>query len=469
MTHPVTRPPYAPRTDRVAPDRRTAPVEALLRLRAAAATEPGRLRVIGAVLAGLVLLTGALTAGEVAERAGAAHDALVSGAPPSADAARIHRSLAEADTTAAIGFLAGGDEPREVRERHEELIADVAGLLTAAASHPRPDAGPAAEAAERIDLLNRTLPVYTALVGTARADNRRGLPLGGAYLRYANSLMQEVMLPAAGELHALETERLRADLERASARPVAAPLVGAVTLLALVAAHRRHRRRTRRLLNPGLVAGAVAVTVLVGWALTSHAVSRTAFTAAVTENLVAVEAVNEAWAAVILARGDENLVLVARGSGGGYAESARRHLEELLGPEGTPGAGLLARAGELARDARGPERLASAREAVAAWRELNAGALRAEASGEYDRATRLVIGNPGEPEGSRGTAHTGTYARAAGEELRAALEAERERFDEVAGAGRAALRGPGEGAVPLALLGAAAVVLGIGRRLAEYR
>ncbi|WP_173019723.1 hypothetical protein, partial [Streptomyces alkaliphilus] len=336
-------------------------------------------------------------------------------------------------------------------------------------SHPRPEGGPAAEAAERIDLLNRTLPVYTGLLGTARADNRRGLPLGGAYLRHANSLMQEVMLPAARELQALETERLRADLERASARPVAGPALGAVTLLALVAAHHRHRRRTRRVLNPGLVAGVLAVTVLVGWASTSHAVARASFTAAVGKNMPAVEAVNEAWATVILTRGDESLVLVARGSGGGYAESARQRLEELAGPEGSTGAGLLARAGDLVRDPRGPERLASAREAVSVWREWNAGMLRAEASGEYDRATRLVIGEPGEPEGSRGTAHSGTYARAAGEALRAALDAEQERFDEVAGAGRAALRGPGEGAVPLALLGAAAVVLGIGRRLAEYR
>ncbi|MQS10341.1 hypothetical protein FNX48_025210, partial [Streptomyces sp. IF17] len=138
MTHPVSRRSPAPRVDRLAPVRHPAPVEAALRLRAAAATEPGRLRTIGAVLVGLILLTGVLTAGEMAERAGAAHDALVSGAPPSADAARIHRSLAEADTTAAMGFLAGGDEPREVREHHERLITDTARLLTAAASHPPP-------------------------------------------------------------------------------------------------------------------------------------------------------------------------------------------------------------------------------------------------------------------------------------------------------------------------------------------
>ncbi|NEC83397.1 hypothetical protein G3I38_30195, partial [Streptomyces sp. SID7958] len=70
-------PPGAPRPAAPPPDvRRTAFAEGTERLRRAATTEPGRLRIIGAVLAALVLAFGAVSAWQMTDRAAAADDVL---------------------------------------------------------------------------------------------------------------------------------------------------------------------------------------------------------------------------------------------------------------------------------------------------------------------------------------------------------------------------------------------------------
>lgn len=94
------------------PRRRTAWAEGVDRLKAAATTEPGRLRIIGAILALLVVAFGATTAWQMTDRSAAADDVLHSSQPLSADAADIYRSLADANTAASSGFLAGARNPR---------------------------------------------------------------------------------------------------------------------------------------------------------------------------------------------------------------------------------------------------------------------------------------------------------------------------------------------------------------------
>src|SRR5690348_9924418 len=93
---PPATPPVPAGTPVTAP-RRPAVAEAADRLRAAATTEPGRLRLIGAVLALLVVSFGAVTAFQMADRASAADDVLHSSQPLSAGAADIYRSLADAN------------------------------------------------------------------------------------------------------------------------------------------------------------------------------------------------------------------------------------------------------------------------------------------------------------------------------------------------------------------------------------
>lgn len=204
--------------------RRTAFAEGFDRLRYAAGTEPGRLRLIGALLALLVLAFGAAGAWQMSDRATATDDVLHRSQPLSAGAAEIYRSLADANTAAAGGFLAGGQEPAAVRERYEnDLETAATKLVTAAAA-----ADPGSPAAATIAGLNRLLPQYEGLIERARANNRLGYPVGGAYLRAANAMMQDRMLPAAQDLYTKENQRLRADYAdatptRGSRSPWASP------------------------------------------------------------------------------------------------------------------------------------------------------------------------------------------------------------------------------------------------------
>src|SRR5881397_258603 len=70
--------------------RRTAFAEGIDRLREAATTEPGRLRIIGALLALLVVAFGAVTAWQMTARATAAEEVLTRSQPLSSDAADIY-------------------------------------------------------------------------------------------------------------------------------------------------------------------------------------------------------------------------------------------------------------------------------------------------------------------------------------------------------------------------------------------
>ncbi|GAA3063737.1 hypothetical protein GCM10020000_53990 [Streptomyces olivoverticillatus] len=88
---------------------------------------------------------------------------------------------------------------------------------------------------------------------TARANNRQGLPLGGAYLRYASDRMREELLPAARALYETETGRLGHDYDDAESWPWAALATGVVALGALGWAQRRNYLRTNRVFNHGLL------------------------------------------------------------------------------------------------------------------------------------------------------------------------------------------------------------------------
>ena len=172
-THAPAQPPGRP------PAHRGVWAEGKERLRTAATTEPGRLQIIGAVLAALVIAFGAVTAFEIADRASAADDVVSRSQPLSADAASVYRSLADADTAASSGFLAGAEKEPAARERYQKDIALASKLLVKAATNT----DSASESGRQIATLNEQLPRYTGLVETARAYNRQGLPLGGAYLR----------------------------------------------------------------------------------------------------------------------------------------------------------------------------------------------------------------------------------------------------------------------------------------------
>ncbi|MFC0848295.1 hypothetical protein ACFH04_31985 [Streptomyces noboritoensis] len=453
VTAPAGAPPDPGHPPAPAP-RRGGWAESRERLRAAATTEPGRLWIIGTVVALLVVAFGAVTAWEVSDRASAADDVVSRSQPLSADAASIYRSLADADTAAASGFLAGAKEPHSVRLRYESDIATASRLLVKAAANTTG----ASDSGRSIAALNEQLPVYNGLIEQARANNRQGFPVGGAYLRYANDRMTQQLLPAAQKLYEAETGRLYDDYDQAETWPYAALAVGVVALGALFWAQRRNYLRTNRVLNHGLLAASAASVVVLLWLVAGHAVAAADLSTSRSSGQESLKVLNDARIDSLKARANENLTLVARGAvqtkGGDdqYETDYKAEMKDLVAKLGS--------AGDLADDTSGRTPVKDAQDSVAQWQKQHDIARDADIAGDYEDALGKVIG----ASGSTGQSFDRVDAA-----LEKAIDHEQREFTRAASDGKGALTGLPLGAAVLAVLGAAAAGVGISRRLAEYR
>ncbi|WP_241200175.1 MULTISPECIES: hypothetical protein [unclassified Streptomyces] len=432
------------------------------RLRAAATTEPGRLQIIGAVLALLVVAFGAVTAFEISDRAASADDVVRRSQPLSADAADIYRSLADADAAAASGFLAGPQEPRAVHDQYVADIEEASRLLVKAAANT--DAS--TKSGHEITTLNEELPRYTGLIERARASNRQGLPLGGAYLRYANQKMANDMLPAAERLYTAETGRLGQDYDSARTWPFFSLGIGVIALAVLFWAQRRNFRRTNRVLNHGLLVATAASVVVLLWLAVGHSVARSDLADANTRGQQSLDVLNRARIDSLKARANENLTVVARGAvltadgkndkyETDYSTGMKALVEEL---------GKAAKLAEDTDDTAGSEPVAKAIDGVTEWQSRHRTARKTDDSGDYDTALKQIIGSGDSTKDS-----TGESFNRVDKALRQALAHEQDEFTRAAEDGRGALGGLPIGAAALAVLGAVAAIVGVNRRLSEFR
>ncbi|MFF4348634.1 hypothetical protein [Streptomyces sp. NPDC001530] len=443
------------------PPRRTAWAEGVDRLREAATTEPGRLRIIGAVLALLVVAFGAVTAWQMTERSAAADDVLHSSQPLSASAADIYRSLADANTAASSGFLAGGQETKASRDRYELDIKTAAAKLITAANSSEPGS----PSAETISELNKLLPEYKGLIERARANNRQGYPLGGAYLRYANEKMQQQMLPKAKHLYQRENQRLSADYADAKPYPWAAIGLGVLALGGLVWAQRRNYRRTNRVLNQGMVAATAASTVVLLWLVVGHSVARAGLDESYDHGVRSLNVLHDARIASLNARGNENLTLVSRGAETKKLADGKTTVDvfdyDFQQDMKTLTKGLTL-AADLADDKAGEAPVQAATGNMKVWKSRHQEARAADDAGDYQGALNKVIG-------SKNDKPTGECFDGVDKNLALALTHEESEFKQAAGDGLDAMTGLPVGAAVLAVLAAAGALLGIGRRLSEYR
>ncbi|MFC9326164.1 hypothetical protein [Kitasatospora sp. NPDC057015] len=434
-------------------------------------TAPGRLRLAGALLAVLAVAFGLLTAWQVHTRAQAADRVVSYSQPLSQAAADIHRSLADADTTAATGFLLAGAEPRAVRERYEQDLATAARLIAEAAARTTASS----PAQQWLSSLNQQLPTYAGLVETARANNRQGFPLGGAYLRYASQQMRDTLLPDAAKLADAENQALARDYAEARAVPWAAYGLGLVVLAALVQVQRVLFRRTNRVFNIGLVGATAAVLAALLWLTAGSLIASGRLADSERDGAAPLRALNVARIDVLTARLAENLHLVARGSSTRYAELWATTTKDLAGPAAAAGApaagnapavgGALGEARRLApRDA--AEAVEQAGQNYATWSARHDAAMAKEtADGDYQGAldATITVREADVPNTSDASFSITDQQleRAAGIELA--------RFKASATGTGGLLDALSAGAGVLALLAAVSAVRGLGRRLAEYR
>ncbi|WP_434094883.1 hypothetical protein [Streptomyces hyaluromycini] len=471
MTHPPTKsaaPPGAgtalpaqrtgsPAPEAAPPRRRSAFAEGVEQVRAAATTEPGRLRIIGAVLAVLIVAFGAVTAWQMTDRAAAADDVLHRSQPLSSGAADIYRSLADANTTASSGFLAGGQETAASRARYETDVQTAAAKLVTAAANSEP--GSPSEAA--VAKLNKLLPEYEGLVERARVYNRQGYPVGGAYLRYANEKMQREMLPAAEDLYTKENARLASDYSDATPYPWAAIVLGLLALAALAWAQLRHYRRTNRLLNHGLVAASAATVVTLLWLVVGHTVARSGLDGSYDHGVRSLNVLHDARIASLKARGNENLSLVARGAetvtvGGQTYDAYYYDFDKDMTALGKG----LTEAAALAHGTAGGKPVVAAEGNMKVWKERHATARTEDENGDYQAALDKVIGTKDA---------TGECFDSVDTNLKNALAYEETEFKAQATDGRNAMSGLPIGAAMLGVAAASGALFGIGRRLSEYR
>ncbi|MGY0233747.1 hypothetical protein [Longispora urticae] len=420
----------------------------LERARTVAAHSPSRLRSLGALTVAGLLLLGLVGGVTLDNRATAARDLATRSEPLSLDAQELYRSLADADATAASGFLSGGVEPAELRKRYDADIARAMASLSHATEVGGADAAGFAEVA-------RNIPVYTGLVETARTNNRQGQPVGAAYLREASGLMQNSMLPAVNRGYQAQNARAAADADRATAFPWWLLLVALVVGAGLVLAQRDLTRRTRRILNPGLVAASLAVMLALGWALVGLGAEAFAMSGARAEGSDRVAAASEIRLIVLRARADESLTLVARGTGKEFEDRFQQETGRLTGEKGLFHKVLTVRHDEVDTILHG------ARTRFESWLAIHKKVRELDDAGDYPAAVRLAIGS--EPT-SAATAFT-----ALDESLAAAIASGQRAFTSNAASARGAVAGAGIGFGLLCALGAAAAAWGVGQRLKEYR
>jgi hypothetical protein len=309
---------------------RRGPLRRIARLRR---TSPGRLQLILSVLLVLGVLTG-LVAGLAARSARAGTDDLGSRAQPLlVQAETIYSALADADTTAAQAFLAGGLEPVALTQRYEGDLSRATVALTAAA-RLTPDGS---ESAKAVAALSSGVEQYSALVATAKADNRQGLPVGSSYLSAASQLNRDVLLKQSQTLFGIaQTEVSHGYGNARSVWWVALfTLLIVVLLIGLLSAQRYLSRTTRRTFNMPLVA-ATGLTVLLALGSAGVLISQNVHLHRAGEqgSKPAAE-LAEARILALQERGDEALELAAHGSGSSYEADfvhARDQLTAANGP-----------------------------------------------------------------------------------------------------------------------------------------
>lgn len=428
------------------------------------ATTPARLRLLLALLILLSLAWGVLAALTADQHASAAADVVAVSEPLSLDAEQIYTSLSDADATAANAFLAGGLEPAKARQRYQADITQAAIRIEAASAlvgssaartqlpgHLTKQASAAGTAVgDDLAILSGQLPAYTDEVGTARADNRLGLPLGAAYLREASGLLRGTLLPAASDIYIRESTLLTSASAQATGLPliVVAAIAGLGLGYVLFRSSRWLSRHTHRVVNYGLLLAALAGLVSLVWLVAAFVVGRGDLLHAQQQGSAPAQAFARAEVAALQAHADESLTLIDNGGDDAYQKDYVAQ-QKILGP----GPGTLLAAVQAAGGP-GSDVAAQAR----AWYKAHAALRAKDDSGSHAAAVQSAL---------NGDAAT-SFAQLS-TTLSQGINDHQAVFAASARSGRDAFTGLAVGMIVASLVMVGGCAWGLGRRLAEYR
>lgn len=426
-------------------------------LRRTAGTTPGRLGLAMVGLVVLSLLTGVIGLLSIQGKASTLDDLTTHREPFSAAAQQMYRSLSDADATAASAFLSSAVEPPTLRVRYQTDIAQAGAALAVAAT----DIAGVSEATRPLSQLSTGIPVYTGLVERASANNAQGYPVGSAYLREADHLMQSTLLPAAQALYAVDTRRLVSAQDDATSFPWAAAVLVVVLLVALVAAQRYVRRRTNRVINLGLLVATVAVVVALVWSATGLILETVHVDQGRSAGSAPAGVLAQARTNALQARTDEMLTLVARG-GQDYTTPFNALASDVGGKDGS--GGLLGQVRASSSDAIMTGQVNQAITAATSWFNLHNQATLANQSSKFQLAVNITLGS-----GGAGTADEAAAFDKVDNALAKAIGQARSVFADQTGTASGWLTALPIGVLVLLVLAAAGVAVGLWQRLREYR
>lgn len=409
-------------------------------------TTPGRILAIGFTLAMLGVLTAFATSTTVSNRQDALTTVLDHTEPLSFAAGQIYTKLSVADAAAATAFISG-TEPQPVRQRYEQSITDATVAVTQASSGLTDE-----KMREVLGRINARVAVYTGLIETARTNNRAGNPVGSSYLSEASALMQDNILVDAQRLY--EQTAAGVDAETSASTRVPAPVILVVgsTIVFGLFAHRWLARRTRRRVNLGLVAGGLAIAVMVIWVGTALVISTAGSRQAKDTSAESLRVITNVAITAQQARADETLSLIRRGDEDARKKSYYQRMDTMAEQLDA----YLSRKGAVDKDD-----LANAAQLLAKWRAADERINAYIAVGNYQAATQVALGT-GEDDS---TPAFDNLERA----LSDGLKASRTQLRTDIASARRVLSGTTVGGVALSLSAAVAVALGLWPRLNEYR
>ncbi len=394
-----------------------------VKIRGQLATTPGRLRLavvaltFGSIAFGLVVATAAGTRSRAVDDVKTTESLLVR-------AVDVSASLSDAHAIAAFSFLVGGTEPASSRERYKRELRDAAvGLSELAGEIGGPSgSGPALRG------ITERLTVYSGLIDSARANQRQGFPVGGAYLRRAAKEMREQMLPRAGALYEIQAgDLIAAYREGVSGSTWLAVVLAGCGMLALLAATQIYIARTsKRIVNPPLAIATVILVGLMTWVVVAFAIEQNQLSKAQSNGSDPVELLTATSILASRAQANESVGLSSRGGGAGeirLSDVDRGFIAAVnpIGDTSTPSArgsgGLLDVA--ISKTGHPTAAIDAIYAAYRSYRERHGAVFTLERAGRFDEAVDLA------------TATSGS-SNAAAEELNAALsnevDAAQERF-----------------------------------------
>ena len=435
-----------------------------------------RLGRIRAALAAGALVFGAVGIIGVQVRSDGADDAKSHSGVMIQQAEVLYHNLSDADATATTIYLHVGEAPADLLDRYNTDLRQAQGALLAATK----EAGGDADALNALNQIATQLPQYVKLNATAAANNLLGYPVGFRYLLQASNLMQGTsatagspptgILPWAQNLTDTETKNLASAEDTAKQLPVLMIVVGVLLLAALLVVQVREARRTNRVLSVGLVGATVALVVSFAWAGVDMTVQNSHENNARKRGSDQIGALAAARILSLQARTDEMLTLVGRGTAddketdyAGVTQADKTHIpgtEEGLAQE-------LRNAFSLATDSTGRSLANAAVSDESAWHTQHQ-ALRDfdQKDNQYQKAVDSALGQHGfaAPQTSAAKSFNALQS-----DLDQAIMHAEASFTSEAADGAGALAGLEIGLGVLALAMAAAVVRGLGRRIAEYQ